>query len=199
LTDLERRCVLPFYVRMMGLNALSHVVPFDTLRNVARETTDDEVARLLASEWRPRVMGAWLACGRTRHLEAALLTSLETSRNADRAACGDRRLARPGCQGRARAGGLPAAGYRASTGLGRVYSQAYSNAWGSCPPASPSATRTAGQSMGMLTVAHRLAAAEPSALAEGNAQTARRQRERQRTGDLRPVVSSGHRLAGRTR
>jgi hypothetical protein len=59
--DLERRCVLPFYLRMMGLNALSHVVPFDTLRDVARETTDDEVTRLLASEWRPRVMGAWLA------------------------------------------------------------------------------------------------------------------------------------------
>lgn len=71
--------MLPFYLPMMGLNALSHVVPFGTLRNVARETTDDEVARLLASEWRPRVMGAWLACGRTRQLEAALLRSLETS------------------------------------------------------------------------------------------------------------------------
>jgi hypothetical protein len=79
LTDLERRCVLPFYLRMMGLNALSHVVPFDTLRDVARETTDDEVTRLLASEWRPRVMGAWLACGRARRLDAALLESLETS------------------------------------------------------------------------------------------------------------------------
>lgn len=72
--------MLPFYLRMMGLNALSHVVPFDTLRDVARGTTDDEVARLLASEWRPRVMGAWLASGRTRRLEAALLRSLETSR-----------------------------------------------------------------------------------------------------------------------
>jgi hypothetical protein len=79
LTDLERRCVLPFYLPMMGLNALSHAVPFDTLRDVARGTTDDEVARLLASEWRPRVMGAWLACGRASRLEAALLKSLETS------------------------------------------------------------------------------------------------------------------------
>lgn len=79
MTDLERRCVLPFYLRMIGLNALSHVVPFGTLRDVARGTTDDEVARLLASEWRPRVMGAWLACGRAGRLEGALLESLETS------------------------------------------------------------------------------------------------------------------------
>ena len=79
LTDLERRCVLPFYLKMMGLNAVSHVVPFDTLREVAQGTSDDEVAVLLASEWRPRVMGAWLASGRTQRLEAALLKSLETS------------------------------------------------------------------------------------------------------------------------
>ncbi|WP_214109832.1 hypothetical protein [Acrocarpospora catenulata] len=58
LTDLERRCVSPFYLKMMGLNALRHDVLFDTLRKVARGTTDDEVAELLASHWRPRVMGA---------------------------------------------------------------------------------------------------------------------------------------------
>jgi hypothetical protein len=79
LPDLEQRCVLPFYLRMMGLNALSRDVPFDSLREVARGTTDDEVAELLASHWRPRVMGAWLAPGRTQRLEAALLESLETS------------------------------------------------------------------------------------------------------------------------
>jgi len=67
---------------MMGLNALSHDVPFDTLCEVARGTTDDEVAMLLASDWRPRVMGAWLASGRIRRLEAALLESLETSAGA---------------------------------------------------------------------------------------------------------------------
>ncbi|TLP57863.1 hypothetical protein FED44_20070 [Microbispora fusca] len=66
-------------MKMMGLNALSRDVPFDTLREVARGTTDDEVAELLASQWRPRVMGAWLASGRTQRLEAALLRSLETS------------------------------------------------------------------------------------------------------------------------
>lgn len=80
LTDLERRCVSPFYLKMMRLNARRYDVPFDALRDVAQATTDDEVAMLLASEWRPRVMGAWLACGRTQRLEAALLKSLETSK-----------------------------------------------------------------------------------------------------------------------
>ncbi|GAA1280601.1 hypothetical protein Psi02_67320 [Planotetraspora silvatica] len=70
---------MPFYLAMMGLNAVRHGVPFDALREVARGTTDDEVAELLASHWRPRVMGAWLASGRTQRLEAALLESLETS------------------------------------------------------------------------------------------------------------------------
>jgi len=52
---------LPFYQKMMGLNVLSHEVPFDTLREVVQGTSDDEVAWLLASSWRPRVIGAWLA------------------------------------------------------------------------------------------------------------------------------------------
>jgi hypothetical protein len=64
---------------MMGLNALSYDIPFDTLREVAQGTTDDEIAKLLASEWRPRVMGAWLVSGRAQRLEAPLLKSLETS------------------------------------------------------------------------------------------------------------------------
>lgn len=67
---------------MMGLNALNRDVPFDALREVVRETTDDEVAELLASHWRPRVMGAWLASARTRCLEDALLKSMETSAGA---------------------------------------------------------------------------------------------------------------------
>jgi hypothetical protein len=71
--------VAPFYLSMMGLNALTHRVPYDTLREIARETTDEEVTRLLRSEWRPRVMGAWLAAGRAVLLEAELLKSLETS------------------------------------------------------------------------------------------------------------------------
>lgn len=78
MNDLERRCVLPFYLDMMGVSVPSEV-PFDTLREVARETTDDEVVQLLGSHWRLRVMGAWLASGRASRVEAALLQSLETS------------------------------------------------------------------------------------------------------------------------
>jgi hypothetical protein len=78
LNDLERRCVLPFYLKMMGVSVPAEV-PFDALREVGRTTSDDEVAQLLSSHWRPRVMGAWLASGRAPRLEAALLHSLETS------------------------------------------------------------------------------------------------------------------------
>ena len=58
MTELERRCVLPFYLKMMRLNALGHDVPLGTVRKVGRQTADSEVAALLASGWRPRVMGA---------------------------------------------------------------------------------------------------------------------------------------------
>jgi hypothetical protein len=79
LTELEQRCVVPFYLKMMGLNALTHDTLIGAVREVARTTTDDEVTMLLASAWRPRVMGAWLACGRAESVEAALLRSLQTS------------------------------------------------------------------------------------------------------------------------
>jgi hypothetical protein len=79
LTELERRCVLPFYLKMMGRNALRHDDSINAVRDVARTTTDEEVGYLLASSWRPRVMGAWLTAGRAHRLEAALLNSLETS------------------------------------------------------------------------------------------------------------------------
>ena len=65
---------------MMSLNALSYDIPFNSLREVAQVTTDDEIAKLLLDlDWRPRVMGAWLASGRAQRLEAPLLKSLETS------------------------------------------------------------------------------------------------------------------------
>lgn len=112
MTDLGRRCVLPFYLKMMGLNALRDDVPFGTLRQVAQQTADDDVAGLLASGWQQRVMGAWLAPGRIQFPGAALLRSLETSQGAtDGTAAGDRRPARPGRRGRALAQDLPAARY----------------------------------------------------------------------------------------
>lgn len=83
LADLERRYVEPFYLGMMGLNAANphsrHEVQYETLRELGRQIADDDVARLLATSWRPRVMGAWLATGRARRLETVLLRSLETS------------------------------------------------------------------------------------------------------------------------
>jgi hypothetical protein len=78
LTDLERRYVQPFYLTMMRLNALRSEVPLDTLRDAARQLTDDDVTLLLNTAWRPRVLGAWFASGRGGRLETALLRSLET-------------------------------------------------------------------------------------------------------------------------
>lgn len=84
-SELERRCVAPFYLKMMRLNALSNDVPVTVLREVARETTDEEVAQLLAGPWRPRVMGAWLAAGRAERLmgsasyAAAILERLDAA------------------------------------------------------------------------------------------------------------------------
>lgn len=79
LRELEKRCVVPFYLKMMGLNALNSTVQFRALRKVAAKTTDEEVAALLAADWRSRVMGAWFACGRAERVADELLSSLETS------------------------------------------------------------------------------------------------------------------------
>jgi hypothetical protein len=111
LSHLERRCVEPFYLSMMGLNALSSDVPYGTLHDVSQETTDDEVAQLLGSPWRPRVMGAWLASGRALLLDAALLESLQTSAGSLTAPpLATVALHGPGNQGRDLAEQLPAAG-----------------------------------------------------------------------------------------
>lgn len=77
--DLERRYVQPFYMTMMRLNALRCEVPFDALRDAARQITDYDATLLLHSDWRPRVMGAWFASGRAERLETALLRGLEAS------------------------------------------------------------------------------------------------------------------------
>lgn len=84
LTELERRCVLPYYRMMMALSAVTNPrydVPFEELRELGRRTTDGEVLELLGNvNWRPQVMGAWLAAGRTKRVGPALLESLEASR-----------------------------------------------------------------------------------------------------------------------
>jgi hypothetical protein len=79
LSRLERRAVKPFYLRMMGLNALHYEVPWHDLWRLSRQTSDAEVVTLLRGLWRPRVMGAWLSAGREERLAADLLTSVETS------------------------------------------------------------------------------------------------------------------------
>lgn len=69
---------------MMGLSAVANPrydVPFEALRELGRETTDAAVVDLLGNaNWRPQVMGAWLAAGRTKRVGPALLESLEASR-----------------------------------------------------------------------------------------------------------------------
>lgn len=80
LPELETRCVVPFYLKMMGLNALQHPVDYPSLAAVGQRTSDDEVIRLLRGEWRPRVMGAWFAAGRhDPEVLETLLWSLTTS------------------------------------------------------------------------------------------------------------------------
>lgn len=56
------RCAAPYYLKMMGLNAVD--VSSDLLREIAamaRTTTEEETISLLRAEWRPCVMGAWIA------------------------------------------------------------------------------------------------------------------------------------------
>lgn len=78
--DLIDRCVLPFYLSLMRTNASGRGFDLDRLAAVSAETTNDEVIALLRSDWRPRVMGAWLSIGRTTEpVTTALLDSIETS------------------------------------------------------------------------------------------------------------------------
>ena len=70
---------MPFYLQMMGLNALRYEVRWADLRRVNRKTSDSDVVTLLRGLWRPRVMGAWLCAGREERLATELLTSLGSS------------------------------------------------------------------------------------------------------------------------
>jgi hypothetical protein len=61
MTPLERRAVSPFYLKMMGLNAIDNAAAlWDELVATGRAITLDEATRLLnVGAWRPVVMGAW--------------------------------------------------------------------------------------------------------------------------------------------
>ncbi|HSU34889.1 MAG TPA: hypothetical protein VLJ88_04440 [Propionibacteriaceae bacterium] len=72
--------MLPFYLKMMGLNAVHYPVPYTVIAEVSQQTSDEEVMQLLRGSWRPRVMGAWLSAGREDPLLVkTLLWSLTTS------------------------------------------------------------------------------------------------------------------------
>jgi hypothetical protein len=78
----EDRLVKPFYLDMMGINAIQYA-DADVLRNVlavGREASAADVVWLLRSEWRPRVMGAWFSLLHDDEaVTRAVLRSLETS------------------------------------------------------------------------------------------------------------------------
>ncbi len=80
-SPLVERCVEPFYLRMMRLNAMEDGPALvDDIAAVGHSVTANDVVTLLRSAWRERVMGAWLA---TTHdvpiVRTALLQSLESS------------------------------------------------------------------------------------------------------------------------
>jgi hypothetical protein len=63
--ELAEHFVLPWYMKMMRLNACDYggdLVP--EIAQVAVEADDDIVVRLLRLGWRERVMGAWLSVTR---------------------------------------------------------------------------------------------------------------------------------------
>lgn len=80
LSAVEERYVLPYYRTMMRGNALRHPEVVAAVAGVARDVPADVVVGLLRGEWRPRVMGAWLAAAQTSgDVTAAVLSALETS------------------------------------------------------------------------------------------------------------------------
>ena len=78
----ERRFVEPFYLAMMGTNAIEHAEA-DLLRRVVavgRDASAADVVWLLRGAWRPRVMGAWFSLLHgSEAVTRAVLQSLETS------------------------------------------------------------------------------------------------------------------------
>ena len=78
----EDRFVAPFYLAMMGTNAIEHAEA-DLLRRVVaagRDASAADVVWLLRGAWRPRVMGAWFSLLHDSDaVTRAVLQSLETS------------------------------------------------------------------------------------------------------------------------
>jgi hypothetical protein len=81
-TSVEDRLVAPFYLSMMGINAIRHANAnvLQDLVAVGRDTSVEEVVGLLRGTWRPRVMGAWFSLLHDNEtVTRAVLQSLRTS------------------------------------------------------------------------------------------------------------------------
>ncbi len=80
--DQVAKLIVPFYLQMMGMNAVS-TSGRDLLPEVARigrSLDPSEVVELLEGGWRLRVMGAWFSVVRDEpEVVVAVLASLETS------------------------------------------------------------------------------------------------------------------------
>lgn len=79
--SIEDRLVLPFYLDMMGSNAIEHFrTRSDQLIGAGRASTSDDVVRLLRTPWRHQVMGAWFALFHDdERVDAAVLDALAGS------------------------------------------------------------------------------------------------------------------------
>ncbi|MCZ7440374.1 DUF6000 family protein [Micromonospora sp. WMMC241] len=74
--------VVPFYLDMMGTNALRYGLPLlSAVAEANRATTASDVVALLGDGWRTRVMGAWYSVRvGGADVTAAVLHALATSR-----------------------------------------------------------------------------------------------------------------------
>lgn len=79
--ELLDRCVGPFYLKMMRINAAEHGLSLaPDISRVAPSVAPEDVIALLRDHWRPRVMGAWLSVRyEGAEVRRAVLHALETS------------------------------------------------------------------------------------------------------------------------
>jgi hypothetical protein len=81
LSEDETKYVKPYYLKMMGLNAIweAEAPPIRDVQEVSESVSDETVLRFLRGEWRPRVMGAWFALTHAAAtIGADLARSMET-------------------------------------------------------------------------------------------------------------------------